>query len=63
MESSVEGQNWKQKKREIYKKETIKRMSTIFNIKTKQNQMKIDKTRRKKTIQNKKKRLIRKEGS
>jgi len=48
MESNVERQNWKQKKQEIYKKETIKRMSTIFHIKTKQNQMKIDKTRRKK---------------
>jgi hypothetical protein len=42
LKSNVEGQNWKQKKQERYKKEKIKRMGTIFNIKTKQNQMKID---------------------
>jgi hypothetical protein len=47
LKSNVEGQNWKQKKQERYKKETIKRMGTIFNIKTKQNQMKIDETRKK----------------
>jgi hypothetical protein len=33
LKSNVEGQNWKQKKQERYKKETIKRMGTIFNIK------------------------------
>jgi hypothetical protein len=47
LKSNVEGQNWKQKKQERYKKEKIKRMGTIFNIKTKQNQMKIDETRKK----------------
>ena len=62
LKSNVEGQNWKQKKQERYKKEKIKRMGTIFNIKTKQNQMKIDETGKKKTIQNKK-RLMIKRGS
>jgi hypothetical protein len=34
-------------------KTTIKRMNTIFNIKTKQNQMEIDETRKKKSKQRK----------
>jgi hypothetical protein len=43
------------------KKTTIKRMNTIFNIKTKQNQMKIDETGKKN--QNKERQKNKKQGS
>ena len=40
----------KEKKQEKNKKATTKRMSCIFNIKTKQNQMEIDGTEKKKNL-------------
>jgi hypothetical protein len=49
-EINIDGRNWKIKqiKKMIYiKKATIKRTSTIFNTKTKQNQLEMDETGKK----------------
>ena len=49
MKQNVEGQNWKKKitKNMIKKKTTIKRINIVFDIKTKQNQIKMDKIKKK----------------
>jgi hypothetical protein len=48
MKQNVEGQNWKKKiTKNMIKKTTIKRINIVFDIKTKQNQIKMDKIKKK----------------
>jgi hypothetical protein len=53
MKWNIEDQNWKKKNQEKDKKTTIKKMSNLFDIKTKQNQIKKDEIDLKKRIQKK----------